>query len=208
MSGCSTYNATAMRTVFRRFAALLAVLVSAVAGSSAAGCCNRPAIPTDDAFQQVNSPEVTYALLKQAITHDQKNLFYYLLSRDVRGEYPYWMIDQGWSQIQGKLGVDVRQSKLLRVEYLPDNSVPAARGPAARMVVEYPHPEDGRIVESFLLLMEMERNPYGENFPQWRVYYPYGPYQNNVTWFKRLQEQEEGKPKDGDGKTGGTDSQQ
>ncbi len=180
-----------MRNVSRRLAALLAVVLTATAVSSTTGCCNRPAIPTKEAFQQVNSPEVAYSLLKQAITHDQKNLFYYLLARDVRREYPFWMIDQGWSQIQAKLGVDVRQSKLLRVEYLPDNAVSVARGPAARMVVEYPHPEDGRIVESFLLLMEMERDPYGENFPQWRVYYPYGPYQNNVTWFNRLKEQEE-----------------
>ncbi|MGE3850554.1 MAG: hypothetical protein AB7K09_02330 [Planctomycetota bacterium] len=168
----------------RRHLVLLMPLLVAIGG-----CCNRPAIPTDDAFQQINTPEVSYALLKQSITLDQKNLFYYLLAKDVRNEYPYWMISQGWGQIQDRLGVDVRKSKLLKVEYLPDSPFPPR--PAARMVVEYPHPEDGRVVESFLVLLEIERSPYGEVFPQWRVYYPYGPYQNNVTWFQRLQEQEQ-----------------
>ncbi|MGE0432724.1 MAG: hypothetical protein AB7S36_10725 [Planctomycetota bacterium] len=145
-----------------------------------AGCCwCDPQIAEGEAFQQVDSPRTAYALLRQAVGCNQKDLFYYLLAADVRREYPLSLVRNGWAAIRFRFGSMVRFSRVLRVEYLAESPFPPR--PAARVVVEYP-PDDRFdsdaewVVESFLVVLESAPGEYGEVFPQWRIYYPYEPY--------------------------------
>ncbi len=157
-------------------------------------CCPPGPFEYERGYQQADSPEMAYTMMREAVLMegpeeaDGQRIFYYLLSKDVRAEFPFWQVQQGWGRIKEELGIDVGLSRLLRVEFLEESPFPPR--PAARVVVEYPHPEEGVVVESFLMLLELDTRTYFETMPQWRVLYPYEPYQRAEArmWFQELQE--------------------
>lgn len=176
----------------RQAACYLAVGLMSAWGLVLLGCPTAPKPTIENTYQQVDAPEANYTLMKLALAQDKQDLFYYLLSQDVRSEYSYTTIQLGWGEIKSRLNLDVENSRLLSVAYLAESPFPPK--PAARLTVEYPHPDGGNVVESFLLLLEQARGDYGEKFPQWRVYYPYEPYQANTVWFQKLRESNSNKP--------------
>ena len=140
-------------------------------------------IRKEGVFQQAITPEMSYRFLKTAFSENKPEVFYYLLSNRVRKKIPYWRISFEWDDIRKRLGEDFQSSTLIDFEYIEDS--PFETTVAARIVLEYPHPQDGFIIENFLLLLEIS-DEYQETTPCWRLYFPYKEYQDNAMWFTLL----------------------
>ncbi len=134
-------------------------------------------------YQQAFTPTDTFEFLKAAFSENQPESFYYLLSNRLREKIPFWKVSQQWDEIRNSLGEDFLSAKLLGVEFLEQSPFPPV--PAARIVLQYPHPQDGFVIENFLVLLEIASD-FQESRPCWRFYFPFMPYQQKALWFTLL----------------------
>lgn len=189
-SGSATHSS-------RRVAPIIAPALLSLAFALVLCCCCAP-LPKE-AFENTDSPEDWYSFAERAVgepplsedpdndraVKNPKATLYYMLSQEVRDKYGYFIFEQGWSQFKAQFSIDAETAKLVTWEYLIAN--PVGPEPAARMRIEYAHPESGRVQEDLLLVLQIAET-YGERWPQWRVYYPYGPYQSEALWFQDIDE--------------------
>ena len=134
-------------------------------------------------FQAGTTPEKSFRILQTSFLKNDPKIFYYMLSDRVRKDFPYWRIANQWHEIRKSLGEDLINAKILKSEYLEVSPMPPAQ--SARIAVEYQHPQQDTVVESFLFLLEIAPD-FGEKRPSWRLYFPYSDYQDNAIWFTLL----------------------
>ena len=140
-------------------------------------------IQQDSVFENATTPEKAIKFLNESFNNNIPEKFYYLLSAKIRQKLPFWKIHDEWANIKQNFGKDFLKSVILKVEYISPS--PFEPEPAARVVVEYPHPQNGFIIENFLFLLEIS-DEFRESKPVWRLYFPFADYQNNAIWFTTL----------------------
>lgn len=85
-------------------------------------------------------------------------------------------------------GADTNADVIARPELDPLNlayraPAPEANPPTARLVLSYPHPITGTIIENLLLVLELD-DELGDTVPQWRLTFPFADYQDHALWIR------------------------
>lgn len=182
----------------RPLVVLVALVAAALLGLGCAGL-NQDELAEAGALHRLDDPRRALVAVIEAFRRGSATLFYYTLSHDVRRQYSYPTVLATWSDIDERLGADLRGATVLTAEYLDKSPFPPQ--PAARVAVEYPHPKGGTVVENFLFLLELDTD-FREPLPQWRLYFPYAPYQDegHTLWIRPVYAPDPNwqEPRDGD----------
>jgi hypothetical protein len=157
----------------------LIILATLILLSAQISSCKCPPGPGDDytkkIYDKLETPEVTFEVMRVCIANDLINTFYYCLAKDIRDDLSLTILTSAWDEIKEQLKIDPATLKILEITPLAKSPFPPNQAVSVRM--EYKNDKGKPAREKMLFVLEQDIEIYEEVNQNWRLYYPYKPYQ-------------------------------